>query len=367
MFCMHCGHGVWHRTGKHRRYVCGNVRHATGACDAAPFDAHLTEETVLRYLQEMFFDFDRWLEGVASHRLSQREGYERVLAGIREERTALYRREAQKRRDYRNAEDALASRAALDALRDLALERVRLDAEEDATAAALERDERQSAADDMLDFWNDLSRAIREEVVNAASVREANAALRERFAAIFVTSPPGGPPRLDFILQDREPGAPVVSASLWAVDPANPEHKGILEGWQWWEPEDGSICALDLGVGPAAQLADLGVGIAVGLQQERQALVWLQAAQQAGRVGDPLAALDEVMGRRPLAGDPLEGLIVVTGRRAEQPLARAPHRKRLPPRDYLHPRREVTRVAGPGPGEQDLDRALVGVLGVVAA
>ena len=45
-----------------------------------------------------------------------------------------------------------------------------------------------------LDFWNDLSRSVREEVIGAGSVREANAALRELFAAVFVASPEGGCP-----------------------------------------------------------------------------------------------------------------------------------------------------------------------------
>ncbi len=239
MFCAECGHGIWHLKGRRRRYVCGNVKHATGACDAARFDAQLTEEAVLRYLEDLFFDFEGWLKGVTEHRLEQRRGYERVLAGIREERGKLDRREAQKRRSYRNAEDSFEEREALAALRDLEQERERLDREEREVAAAMEHDERQNAADDMLDFWSDLSRSVREQVIGAGSVREANAALRELFAAVFVTSPEGGPPKLDFILRDREPGAPLVSASVWAIDPDDPAHEGIIEGWQHWEPEQG--------------------------------------------------------------------------------------------------------------------------------
>jgi hypothetical protein len=95
----------------------------------------------------------------------------------------------------------------------------------------------------MLDFWNDLSAAIRERVVsnaNAGAIREANEALRERFAAIFVSSPDGGPPRLDFVLRDREPGSPLVATMLWATDPKNPDHEGIIEGWQHPAGEAGS-------------------------------------------------------------------------------------------------------------------------------
>ena len=47
----------------------------------------------------------------------------------------------------------------------------------------------------------------------------------------------GAPPRLDFILRDREPGALHVSASVWAVDPDDPGHQGIIPAWQHWAPE----------------------------------------------------------------------------------------------------------------------------------
>lgn len=63
-------------------------------------------------------------------------------------------------------------------------------------------------------------------------MREANAALRERFAAIFVHSPKGGSPRLDFILRERPEGAPLVSASMWAADREDPDHAELLTGWQ---------------------------------------------------------------------------------------------------------------------------------------
>jgi hypothetical protein len=97
-------------------------------------------------------------------------------------------------------------------------ERERLDdAIADLDAPLAEWDGR-DAADEALDWWNDFSAAIRGEVVNAKSVRAANTALRERFASIFVRSPKGLLPRLDFVLKEREPGAPLVSSRLWADD-----------------------------------------------------------------------------------------------------------------------------------------------------
>lgn len=71
-------------------------------------------------------------------------------------------------------------------------------------------------ANDMLDWWSEFSAAVRGEIVNAESVREANAAIKERFAGIFVTSRPDGTPRLDFVLKERAEGAPLVSSRLRA-------------------------------------------------------------------------------------------------------------------------------------------------------
>lgn len=235
MFCAHCGHRIWHRKGGRRRYVCGNVRHATGICSAAPFDAQLTEEAVLNHLMDLFLDFDAWLEGVTQHRLSQREAYERTLAGIDSDRQGLTRDERLVRKDYvkhLRAGNERATEFTLGELSRIADDMQRVDEEAAQAEAALAEHDRQDAADDMLDFWNQLSAAVRDEIVNAESVREANGALRERFAAIYVSSPPGGPPRLDFILRDREPGAPLVSSALWTVDPEDPNHAGLLEGWQ---------------------------------------------------------------------------------------------------------------------------------------
>jgi hypothetical protein len=64
-----------------------------------------------------------------------------------------------------------------------------------------------------------LGAAIRGELVGAASVREANAALTEPFAGILVRSRRGHSPRLGFVLAERPPGAPLVSSRLWADQP----------------------------------------------------------------------------------------------------------------------------------------------------
>lgn len=235
MFCAHCGHGIWHRKGARLRYLCGNVRHATGVCDAAPFDAQATEDAVLAHLSDVFIDFDAWLGGVVAHRLSERDGQERELAAIRDRRQELDRDVRLVRGDYmkslRAGNDA-AGRIAAEAVEEIERERDQLDATERELAGTLEQQERASAEEELADFWQELSTAIRERVVNAGSVREANAALRERFAAIFVRSAPGGSPRLDFVLRDREPGAPLVTTALWADSEEDSDGEWLVAGLQ---------------------------------------------------------------------------------------------------------------------------------------
>jgi hypothetical protein len=107
-------------------------------------------------------------------------------------------------------------------------ERARLDSETSDLDARLAEWDDHHAADEALDWWNDLGLAIRGEVVNASSVREANNALRGRFEAIFVTSGKTGSPRLDFVLKERAPNAPMVSAIVWA-DPAEDRERAEAE------------------------------------------------------------------------------------------------------------------------------------------
>jgi hypothetical protein len=142
----------------------------------------------------------------------------RKTRGIRSERRRLDRREAQKRRDYRNAEDDFATRAALDALRELGDERERLDTEERELEAAIADHDRGSPPTRCSTGANDRHRAIKDEVVDAASVEDANRALREQIAAIFVTVDPDGDPYLDFVLRDRDAGAPLIASSLWGTE-----------------------------------------------------------------------------------------------------------------------------------------------------
>ena len=99
----------------------------------------------------------------------------------------------------------------------------------------------------------------------------------------------------------------------------------------------------------------------------RQLAAWMQVVTRQ----EALAlrrSRERLLGRRPDdAGDPLERVAGVVGAPPQQALARASQRQRLPPGHHLHPGSQVARIGRRCPGEQDLDRALVGVLGVVGA
>lgn len=226
MRCAHCGRGIWqrkHASGK-REYICANVRQHVGVCDAEPFDAPTVERAVVDHLDGLFVDLGAWIERLSEQRADQRGVLEREAADYMEQRAALEKDEALVRADYMRqlrAENEAAASIAATELERIADERADLDGKLADVEARIAEWDGGDSADAVLDWWGEFSAAIRGEVVNAESVRDANAALKERFAAIFVRSV-GEVPRLDFVLRERPPGAPLVSSSLW-VDEDAPE------------------------------------------------------------------------------------------------------------------------------------------------
>ena len=101
------------------------------------------------------------------------------------------------------------------------------------------------------------------------------------------------------------------------------------------------------------------------LEDDSEPLVRLQRREQAGCGGDPLAALGPFGRPRPLAGEPLDAVAVAVT--DQGPLPRSPHREGLAAGHDLHPGDQVAGRAGRRLGEQDLDRPLVGIVGVVGA
>jgi site-specific DNA recombinase len=222
MRCARCGRGIWqrkHASGK-REYICGNVRQKTGTCDAAPFDAPTVERAVVDHLDGLFVDLGAWIERLSDQRADQRRVVEREAADYMHQREALEKDEALVRADYMRqlrAENEAAADVATAELRRIESERADLDAKLSDVEARLAEWDGGDSADSVLDWWGEFSAAMRGEVVNAESVRDANEALKERFAAIFVSSV-GEVPRLDFVLNERPPGSPLVSSHLWVDD-----------------------------------------------------------------------------------------------------------------------------------------------------
>jgi hypothetical protein len=213
LICGHCGGGIWHRTnGTRRHYVCGRVRHATGACDARPFDARQAEEAVAAHLSSIFVDFETWIVQLTTERAAQRDGLVRELATQHDRLAALHKDEETVRKDYlrqlRAGKEAAADVAA-NALEENARERAEVDEAVANLTGRLDEWDAEPPADAALDWWSTFSAAIRGEVLDAESIREANAALRERFQGIYVTcgdTPHTGKStfttRFDFVLKD---------------------------------------------------------------------------------------------------------------------------------------------------------------------
>lgn len=226
MRCAHCGRGIWqrkHESGR-RDYICGNVRQKTGTCDACSFDAPTAERAVMEHLGSLFVDLGAWIEKLNAERSDQREVLEREASDLMKERAALEGDEDLVRADYmrqlRGGNERAADLAAAE-LERIEGERVKLDSRLEDLQAQLSEWEGSDSSDEVLDWWTEFSTAIRENVLEADSVAQANEGLKEKLAAIFVRSE-GEVPRLDFILKERPPGAPLVAASLW-VDEDPPD------------------------------------------------------------------------------------------------------------------------------------------------
>ena len=163
-----------------------------------------------------------WQRKYASGRRIYIGALERELAGYAKERDGLVKDEELVRIDYRrqlrDGSEGAARLAATEVER-IEVERAALDAKLADMEARMAEWEGGHSADAVLDWWSEFSAGIRGDVVNSDSVRDANTALKERFAAIFVRSEKGRSPRLDFILKERPPGSPLVSSRLWVDDP----------------------------------------------------------------------------------------------------------------------------------------------------
>ncbi len=120
--------------------------------------------------------------------------------------------------------------------------------------------------------------------------------------------------------------------------------------------------AVHLRVRPPGDLADLPVGVALGLEEKRAHLLRLQHAHGLRPLAQPLESRGLLVGGGGV-GAGIGHVAVVADRRMA--LALAAHRERLVLHHRLEPGHQPLGVERGGLGEQDLDAALVGVLGVL--
>jgi len=212
-FCGRCGHGMWHRKDRRRNgtarraYVCGQKRHATGVCDAPAVEAEQVERAMAMHFDEVAVDFEGWLSEVIGARAGEREALGGEIRRLEERRTGLSRDEGLVRADYLGnlrAGREHAADLATETLAAIEKERTDLDRSILDRQAQLEEWSDQPQIDAMLDWWNELSAALRGRVAGARSVREANTAMRELLQSIYVHTEAGGRTRLDFILKGAE-------------------------------------------------------------------------------------------------------------------------------------------------------------------
>ena len=124
---------------------------------------------------------------------------------------------------------------------------------------------------------------------------------------------------------------------------------------------------VDLRLAEAGHLADLGVGVAAGQQAQRPQLGWLQRPQRLATASDGLASLGLLTRPLSLGRDRRQwvwGALAGAAGPAEQLFAALAHGHRLVSGHRLGPADQFPCVRGRGFGEDDLQGALVGVVGV---
>jgi site-specific DNA recombinase len=166
---------------RRRNYVCRHVKDGTGLCDAPPLDAELIDIHVINELHRYLGDFEAWRDQLISGYSNERERIQREIDAAQ---AALAEQEACVERTYGyldlaadEAEAKVAMRAAANAEEECERRRLRLEAAE----AALKEVPNDAPTDAMLDFYNELSAAVRGRLEGASTIARVNDALRDIF------------------------------------------------------------------------------------------------------------------------------------------------------------------------------------------
>jgi hypothetical protein len=175
---------------RHRKYVCRHVRDGTGLCDAPAIDAELIDTHVVNELHRYLGDFETWRDQLLSGYANERERIQREVDAARAD---LDEQEARARRAdgfIALAEDESEAKAAMRAAANAEEERERRGLRLAAAERALEEVPNEAPADAMLDFYNELSAAVRGRLAGANTIARVNDALRDMFMAFILEPPP---------------------------------------------------------------------------------------------------------------------------------------------------------------------------------
>jgi site-specific DNA recombinase len=196
--CGCCGERMQAKTASYRRkdgtrrrfYACTNTRDCTGLCDAPPVDAEAVDRHVADALERYLGDFEAWRDQLARGYSSERERLgreiESALADLAEQERSCERAERLPALAEDDAQAQVALRAAAHEQAELDRRRTRLEAARTALAEVPD----QAPEDAMLDYYNELSEAIRGRLVGADTIARVNDALHDCFQAFVLTPPP---------------------------------------------------------------------------------------------------------------------------------------------------------------------------------
>lgn len=198
--CGRCGARMYASTspyrrtdGTHRRrYQCGNVRFATGLCDAPPVSAEVVDPEVINNLENLLLDYEGWRASVESDRRTERERLAEEVSRADADRSSAAAAVLRVEDRWQGEEDIKRAEALLDMLVRAREAAERADARLTAARDALAEVVAEPSHDAMLDFWNGLRATVAGRIDGQESMLAVNDALRDLFAAFVLDTTSAG-------------------------------------------------------------------------------------------------------------------------------------------------------------------------------
>jgi site-specific DNA recombinase len=174
--------GYRRKDGSRRRtYRCRHVHEGTGLCDAPEVDAEAVDTGVINQLDRYLGDFEAWRDQLLDGYANERERLTHEVEAARsdlDEQTKIVKRT----QSYIGvAEDEAQAKVAMRAAAEAEAERERRYNRLEAAEQALRDVPDEAPTDAMLDFYNELSAAVRGRVEGANTMARVNDALRDIF------------------------------------------------------------------------------------------------------------------------------------------------------------------------------------------